>query len=88
VLAWLGALTFIVIGVVLLMNSTDQLKTYAILGAVCCLVYAGGVWVTLMAIAEGSRYSLISHTTSGRLPLNRHTDDVPRAMVPVHCTME
>ena len=53
VLAWLGGLTFIVIGAVLLMNSTDQLKTYAILGAAGCLIYAVGMWVTLMAMAEG-----------------------------------
>lgn len=53
VLGWLGAAGLIVVGIVLLVNTTDQQKAFAMPAAIACFIYAGAAWLTCMFIAEG-----------------------------------
>ena len=40
-------------GIVLLLNTTDQQKTFAIPAALACFIYAAVAWLTCMVMAEG-----------------------------------
>jgi uncharacterized membrane protein len=51
--AWLSAAGLIVVGIVLLVNATDQQKAYALPAAIGCFIYAGAAWLTCTFVAEG-----------------------------------
>src|SRR5579863_1039933 len=53
VTAWLGAAVLVMLGIVLLLNTTDQQKTFAIPAALACFIYAAVAWLTCMVMAEG-----------------------------------
>jgi len=53
VAAWIGAAGLVVLGIVLLVNATEQQKTYALPAAIACFIYAGAAWLTCTFIAEG-----------------------------------
>jgi hypothetical protein len=50
--AWLVALVLVAMGIAILVNATDQQKSYLIPAAVGCFVGAGWQWLVLKATAE------------------------------------
>ena len=50
--AWLVAAALVVVGVIILVNSTDQQKTVTIPAAVGCFIGAAVQWLVLKAVAE------------------------------------
>jgi hypothetical protein len=50
--AWLVALMLVVMGVVILVNATDQQKGYSVPAAIGCFASAGLQWLVLKATAE------------------------------------